>query len=361
MNREPLQPIRPYTTEEPTEVHPVETNGNGSEATASGFGTVELTNSSAWRHAGWARQRSKVYEALRRLDVSHRRMGSFIECGQFSWIQRDRKNHERYALKTNACHDRFCVPCCTARGTKLSARVAAKMATTRYRMITLTLKHNPAHLADQIDRLVDCFRNLRKTRLWKTHVKGGVAFTEVKLSDRTGLWHPHLHILCHGRFIDKNELKKAWLAVTGDSMVTSIDMVKDRKHAADYTAKYCTKGWDHPVFANEDKLAEAIAALRGRRLVTTFGSWRGFKLNEPPEPGDWEQVAPLDEYLTLAEQGDPHAIWVLRTIRNLPAGRFVPPIHAPPTANDTPNRLRKPRPNPQQLALADWDRPCYGF
>jgi hypothetical protein len=37
-----------------------------------------------------------------------------------------------------------------------------------------------------------------------------------------GMWHPHLHVIAEGRFLDKHALSAAWHHATGDSFVVDI-------------------------------------------------------------------------------------------------------------------------------------------
>lgn len=73
--------------------------------------------------------------------------------------------------------------------------------------------------------------------------------------------------------------------------VIDIRPVKDRDGAAREVLKYITKVAD---FSDCSEAVEALAtATRGARLIQTFGSWYGVKLDEPADPAqpdDWAEL-----------------------------------------------------------------------
>jgi hypothetical protein len=62
------------------------------------------------------------------------------------------------------------------------------------------------------------------------------------------------------------------------------------------------------LYRNPEKLREAMASLKGRRLCTTLGTWRGIELEEtPPDDREWITIASLDTVRRLALEGsEPH-------------------------------------------------------
>jgi hypothetical protein len=56
--------------------------------------------------------------------------------------------------------------------------------------------------------------------------------------------------------------------------------VKDVGHVLQYVTKYASKPLDMSFVAVPKLLAEAIKALKGRRLCACFGTWYGTPLNE---------------------------------------------------------------------------------
>lgn len=176
-------------------------------------------------------------------------------------------------------------------------------------MLTLTLRHSRTLLVDQIKRLYVCFNNLRRRQAWRDHVVGGVAFLELKVSERDDLWHVHLHVLCEGSFWDQREISREWHAVTGDSSIVDVRRVQDGPLAAVYVTKYVTKPADNSVFARREKLDEIICSLRGTKLCLPFGTWRSLKLMEKPKADvAWISVGSISNLQRRARENDVEAI-----------------------------------------------------
>jgi hypothetical protein len=154
------------------------------------------------------------------------------------------------------------------------------------------------------------------------HVSGGVQILEVKLG-QDALWHVHLHCLLEGQYLDQRQLSAEWYATTGDSFI--VDVRRCGEGEVKYAAAYAGKPLDASIFADEGKLDEAVVALKGVRLVTTFGEWRGLDVDapDPDAPTDWVTVAPLCRLLNDARRGDR---WALALLGQLTRHR---PIEAP--------------------------------
>jgi hypothetical protein len=178
-------------------------------------------------------------------------------------------------------------------------------AVDRVRFLTFTLKHNDTPLADQLDRLYLAFRTLRRRPLWRTQVTGGAMFLEVKVG-KDGRYHPHLHVLAEGGWIDQKALSADWLAVTGDSFIVDVARVDDPGHRARYVTKYATKPADSTIIRDPAKLDEFLIAIKGRRLYQPFGNWRALladvDASEPPRP--MTSLGSIYTICARAAQGD---------------------------------------------------------
>lgn len=182
--------------------------------------------------------------------------------------------------------------------------------------ITLTLAGKDEGLGEKIDRLYRGFRALRQHPTWADKVNGGVAFLEVKYSDKAKRWHPHLHIMADAGYIDQGELSSVWRGITKDSFIVDIRRVKDDKQAAVYVTKYASKPLNSSFFSSTALLDEAVIALKGRRLCFAFGEWFGEGLDldseslmDEGEEGDaeWENYTPLECCIDDVNKGD--AYW----------------------------------------------------
>jgi hypothetical protein len=186
-------------------------------------------------------------------------------------------------------------------------------------------------LSPLLDLLLTSFARLRKRQQWAKRVWGGVAFLELKWSDAGDRWNVHLHMLAEGRYYRTGMLSKLWLEITGKSKVVDLAFVKNPAVAARYVTKYASKPLHPSVLANPARLDEAILALKGRRLCTTFGTWRGLKLTESPSENAWTYVATLEDLVARALQGEPDAVRICNSL-GVPDVIVIPPARAPPPA-----------------------------
>lgn len=276
--------------------------------------TVEETS---FRHSGWAGRRREVWAAMKRAGTSGGSLQAFAECGSGCWVQHS-ASRGVFRLSCNCCKSRWCVPCGVARAAKMRRSVKAQLQQwERVRFVTLTLRHSNTPLKDQIDRLQASFNLLRKRRVWLDSVDGAAAFVEVKVSEKDGLWHVHAHVLCVGKWIDQRALSREWHAITGDSSIVDVQLARSERDIAGYVTKYVTKPLDGTVFSDRDRLDEAIAALRGRRLCNGSGVLRTISTAEADVDGvdDWHTVGRLDDLLSDARLGDAAAAAIVRLVR----------------------------------------------
>lgn len=310
-----------------TSLDPVESESQLAADLPAEGGRTDETLEISFRHSGWRALRRRVLGSFARVCSSRSRVERFTNCGSFAWVLQDRGNPDRYTVSASHCHDRFCVPCALARGRAVAHHLATQAAGRRILFVTLTLRSAPVPLAQQLDRLYAAFARLRRIALWRATIRGGAAVLELTWSAKRGLWHPHLHILAEGSWIPHGDLRSAWHRITGDSHVVDVRLARTADDVAGYAAKYLTK----PIAASwariDDCIDEAVSALAGRKLCLTFGTWRGLRLTDPPDPGDWQAVAPLEDILRDAANGLPYATRILRLLKE-PQSCHSP--HGPP-------------------------------
>lgn len=208
------------------------------------------------------------------------------------------------------CRHRMCPTCSRLRARDAAHRVTALVKSMNSpRFLTLTLKATEAPLSEQIDRLLSCFRQLRRLKAWTDHVCGGVATIECTFNATTGHWHPHLHVIADGTFFPQPKLKAAWLKVTEDSSIVDVRKVNDAVQAARYVASYMCK---HGAVGSwpAERIREYAAGMFGRRMLQTFGRSHGVEVDERPKPDRPPEVEPLAttrEIERLADAGDHNA------------------------------------------------------
>ena len=186
-------------------------------------------------------------------------------------------------IASQSCHLRHCPLCTRTRTLTIKGNVTHWLKTARYpKILTLTLKHSDLPLRQQIDRLYESFKALRRRKLLSKTCTGGVWFFQVKKSKTDGKFHPHIHCLVSGGFIPQNKLAKAWFKITGDSHVVDVRMVKDPVTAARHVSRYAANPCSlRPLTLDECVLV--ARALQKRRLCGTWGICRKLKLTSKPE------------------------------------------------------------------------------
>lgn len=300
----------------------------------------------SFRHAGWDPSRRKVWKALNRVEVPNSRLEAFRLCGATCFILRSKNDPGKVRLAATTCHDRFCIPCARDRSRTIANNVGVYIEKQNCRFITLTMKQRTEPLSSELNRLYDNFAALRKTKLWKKAVWGGVAFLEVKRSRDGERWHPHLHCLVQGKYIDQALLSKMWLQITKDSHVVDIRAVRDQANCVAYITKYASKPFDKAVLDNPASLDEAIIALHGRRMIVTFGKWKGLQVTEKPADGEWEIVGSLEDLCARAAGGDAESRELVEKACGVHAHRLIARSRAVVVPQKEPD---KPLPKIDQL------------
>jgi hypothetical protein len=201
----------------------------------------------------------------------------------------------------------------------MSQNIVAHLDGKPARFVTLTLRSTTESLVTLLDKLQDCFNRLRRRAIWRKRVNGGVAMIELKWNPYLERWNVHLHCIVTGLYIKVGLLTQAWKAITGDSIIVDIRFIKNTPAIAKYVAKYASKPLNHTVILDPDRLDEAILALKGRRLASTFGTWRGLLLTPKPDPDSWINLGSLASMIRLAATGDVDALLICRSLNVPPA------------------------------------------
>lgn len=292
-----------------------------------------------FRHSSWRHDRDRIQRALGEVAEPLRRQEAFASCGDSFWILRDRRDPRHFRLAADFCHDRFCVPCARARAALLRRNLESRLTSPPYRFLTLTLRATPEPLSDTITRLYRCFRRLRTRALWRERVSGGCAFLELTRNAATSLWHPHLHVILEGAYLPQPALAHLWLQVTGDSSIVDIRFIRSSSSAIHYVAGYVSKTLPSSVLRDPDSLKTAILALKGRRLLLTFGTWARWRLLKDPDATSWDLCFHLAELRLKRLDGDPVAVAVSAYLSSLPPTALVSEFWIdipPPLVEDTP-------------------------
>ena len=299
----------------------------------------------SYRYRHCAEERKTWLECLPQIEWNRARRDRFRHCGSLTWVQWSQsRNAPR--LSVNRCNYRWCPACRRAYTHELAARLRHELRNLRkntHKFITLTIRHEHTSLANQLHHLKSSFRRLRARMLWKRSVEHGIAVVEITFNPTTSTWHPHLHILAKGKYIEQKQLSKAWKECTNGSPVVHIRAVHDSKHAVNYLSHYVAKPPEIQKFDDTPaRLKEWYMALRRNRLVIRFGNnpdARGFEQEDDGKPNDWQNVCRLSDLLAAARNNNPNAIALLAAVergsfreRHPEEPEYVPPAVAPKPA-----------------------------
>lgn len=243
-------------------------------------------------------------------------------------------SHDRGAwqLRGRYCNQRMCPTCAARLSYEWSQRIQAWMQPIiphKWRLITLTLRSTDAPLVDQLDLLRQSFRRLRQTQLWSRTQNYGRAVIEITYNAERKQWHPHLHVIGHGGYIKHGELADNWERATGGSHIVHIVEVRKTKEAANYLAKYTSKG---SACLNADDSPELwrelVLATVGRKMVIRYGEQANLPayadVKEWDGPDDWQLIGSLPQVMRKADKHDTVMIMHLAgLVAQLDLGRYI--------------------------------------
>lgn len=308
-----------------------------------------LRSGATFRHRFWWHDRQRVLRALDRVYPDNQRSCKFQWCGENAHVEVSATDPPEYRINSENCRDRWCRACQGERTRTIAANITDHLGDRYSRFLTLTIKTDTLTLKQAVDKLYRSFAKLRLTRLWRRRVTGGVATCEVKRTQNGDAWHPHLHILIEGKYLPHHDLRRAWFRITGDSYIVHIQQTGNAVVGARYVTKYLRKPVPAEIVRNDAWLDEAIRALHARRMVTTFGTWRGLQLTDAPDRGAWVTLCSLRDLIQRAGQGDPDAIRILRRLmpqHQLDPATLGPELDARRQRTLTDAELGRPPPPP---------------
>jgi hypothetical protein len=241
----------------------------------------------------------------------------------------------RYVVSKKCCNTRLCPACGRAKLARLREEAAAiveRMDSPKF--VTLTVLSTPEYLAVRLKHLRDSFARLRRHKTWRRNYTRGVAVVEVTFNPKSGQWHPHLHLIVDGQYVQQHVLSRLWEVATGDSRIVHIRAVPKRSDAIRYVTKYAQKAADLETIPDE-RVPEFLAAMRGLRTHSLFGPGcrRIIKRPERPALGKLSAITQLADLHRECRAGTPGARDLLRLVylaarRKLPraaAGALVEP------------------------------------
>jgi len=232
-------------------------------------------------------------------------------CRTYASLRRD-ANSGDVMVFGDSCRERWCPMCAGQKAAyaKDQTEIYVKSLNAP-RFLTLTLRHNESDLKTQVAFLQESFARIRNRAYWKKNVTGGIWFLQVKRGKNSGLWHPHLHILIDGNYMEQARLSALWELVTFGSPVIDIRRINNAASAASYVARYTARPAALAEMCIDDRV-EVIEALFRKRLSGTFGNGKAVTLTPPKveADGDWQYIGNFDDIVKKAKT-DPNAKAIL--------------------------------------------------
>lgn len=264
-------------------VHPIETT-DGAER------SLSYRAFKGQKHFIEVRKIQEIYETLGK-DPNGPFLDRFNRCSTFAWFVRHKKTGNVF-VRSSACRIRWCPLCGETRQQFLTKQTKKWLDCQKHpKLLTLTVKHSDKDVTEQIDHLYRSFQKLRKRKLFKRKVRGGIWFFQIKRSKDGNQWHPHLHVMLAGKYLERKALSALWFTVTGDSEVIDIRAVKDKERSAKHVARYAVKPADVTELSLDNSVS-VVKALKGRRLVGTFGTAKELSLRpqKNEDVADYENI-----------------------------------------------------------------------
>ena len=234
---------------------------------------------------------------------SNQHLYGITHCRTYATLKRDFVSGD-VKVFGDSCRDRWCPMCAGQKASYAKDQTEIYIKSLKApRFLTLTLRNNESSLKHQITFLQQSFSKLRTRAFWKKNVTGGIWFLQVKRGKNSGLWHPHLHILLDGNYLEQGRLSELWEQVTFGSPVVDIRRIYNFESAATYVSRYVARPARMSDMPQHDRI-EVIKALFRKRLCGTFGNAKVVTLTPPKieDSGEWDYIGHFDDIATKAEK-----------------------------------------------------------
>lgn len=248
-----------------------------------------------------ARTRAKAMVAhLCHVEALSRECKALADCG--NWLLfRDYYTVGKVRLSgIHSCYLHLLCPLCAIRRGAKALKVyldrfrviVACSSELRPYLVTFTVANGP-DLPERFQHLHRSLQTLHTRRrlfisggkraVWTESARAAAAVWSYEVTNRGNGWHPHVHAiwLCDSP-PNRWALVEEWKAITGDSYVVDVRPLSQEEPAEGFCEvfKYAMKFGELGFAEN----VQAYMTLRGRRLIGSFGCFRGVKV--PPELTD---------------------------------------------------------------------------
>jgi Replication protein len=230
----------------------------------------------------------ELVEALQKTEHHTRLVPKVAACHKSFRHKRCDRSHD-WAKPFNSCSVRVCPHCAHRRGEILGARFQGYAATKDNLRYVVLSERNSKTYAEGRELLLASWQRLRRSVGWKRKVKGCIVAEEVTYNAEEKTWHPHLNILMEGEFFPVEELRQAWFkASEGRGEVVWI--TKANAGTVFELIKYVAKVTD--LLERPEVLDEFLTAIKGRRLLRTYGVCRSMQIADEDDPSEEGEKCP---------------------------------------------------------------------
>lgn len=273
-----------------------------------------LAVETAFRHRGWIGDRARVRAAMVRTRVPAYRLEKFDQCGAGCNVEAS-TDGTGVRVRASYCGDRWCVPCCTARSVRIVRNITRLAEGQPLYFETYTCRAVGDGLAECLAHTLASFKRLRASAAYRSAASGGCFTVEITRGRRGDHWHVHVHCLRSGRYISQRCLSDVWKLASRGSFIVDIQRAGDRDKNVKYVASYAAKGWSRSILNDEARCDESMIALRGRRLIATFGDWYDADVDaDPVDARVFRHVGRLSDIHASALNGEAWAIGILSAL-----------------------------------------------
>jgi hypothetical protein len=187
-----------------------------------------------------------------------------------------------------SCRHRLCPRCAPARAAKLAARLGRLMAAdfeAQAALVTLTRGRVEGEgVAAAADAILAAFGRLRRTKAWKTGIRGG--FFTVEFGGGDGR-HVHVHAVADAAWVDQAALLQSWRRALaprpmGCSSAVEGGVRVERARDTAAVTRYVLKAGNGEALGDA-VLPEVLRWMHGRRLMQTFGHLHGKVVADPAD------------------------------------------------------------------------------
>jgi hypothetical protein len=229
----------------------------------------------------------ELVEALEKTEHHHHLVPKVAACHKSFRHKRCDQSHD-WAKPFNSCSVRVCPHCSHRRSEILAGRVQKFVLGRKGLRYVVLAERNCARseLQEGIASLWKSWNRLRRSVGWKGKTIGAIVALEVTYNREEETFHPHLNVLMEGEYFPFLELNQLWVWATGGAGHTSYIRAADEGTAYELI-KYVAKVVE--LLDDPAVLEEFLAATDRRRLVRTYGIFRGIVVADEDDPEDSEE------------------------------------------------------------------------